>query len=182
MRVEVSKATVDEQPVLANLLELYAHDFSEIFEMRLGADGRFGYAELPLYWQESNRHPFLVKVDDKLAGFVLLRKQSLVSGDARVWDVSEFFIARGYRRHHIGTQAAHELWRQLSGDWEVRVMEKNHAARAFWQRAIDDFMGFTIDAAFNSAKGWHVFSFNTEARRASPVVVARRDLEKEEHD
>jgi predicted acetyltransferase len=49
---------------------LYAHDFSEFHEIELGADGRFGYKHLPLYWREPNRRPLLVKVDGKLAGAI----------------------------------------------------------------------------------------------------------------
>ncbi len=35
MQVEVVAATADQEPILANLLELYAHDFSEISDLHL---------------------------------------------------------------------------------------------------------------------------------------------------
>jgi hypothetical protein len=47
-RVEVIPAAREQAPVIANLLELYAHDFSEFHPIELGADGKFGYRELPL--------------------------------------------------------------------------------------------------------------------------------------
>ena len=47
--IELIPAAPDQEPVLANLLELYSHDFSEFHEIELGADGRFGYPSLPLY-------------------------------------------------------------------------------------------------------------------------------------
>ena len=167
MQVEVSAATADHAPVLANLLELYAHDFSELADLRLNADGRFGYAPLPLYWQESNRYPFLVKVDAALAGFVLVKKGSAVSGAETVWDMAEFFIVRGHRRQGIGMRVAHEVWRKFPGPWEVRVTERNQAGQAFWQRAIAAFMGMAIEAAVNEVNGksWHVFSFETGPAR-----------------
>jgi predicted acetyltransferase len=163
MQVEVVAATADHEPILANLLELYTHDFSEIFDLHLNSNGRFGYEPLPLYWQESNRYPFLVKVDDTLAGFVLVKKGSEVSGDENVWDVAEFFIVRGYRRHGIGMRVAHEVWRKLPGHWEVRVMERNRAAQAFWSRAVASFMGITVEASVGKigSKSWHIFSFDT---------------------
>ena len=105
---------------------MYAHDFSEFHEIELGADGRFGYKHLPLYWREPNRRPFLVKVDGKLAGLVLVKRGSELSGDETVWDVAEFFVVRRYRRRGIGTYVAHAVWRQVPGLWEVRVMESNH--------------------------------------------------------
>src|SRR6185369_313610 len=121
------------------------------------------YAPLPLYWQESHRHPFFVKVDDNLAGFVLVKKGSEVSGDKNIWDMAEFFIVRGYRRHGIGMRAAHDIWKKCPGNWEVRVLPENRAAEAFWNRAVASFMGFTIEAAVveSHSKISHVFSFDT---------------------
>ena len=72
-RIEVIPAAPEQQTVLANLLELYAHDFSEFHDIELGTNGRFGYARLPLYWSEPGRHPFLVQADGKLPGLVLVK-------------------------------------------------------------------------------------------------------------
>ena len=91
-RIETVPAAVEEQPVVANLLQLYAHDFSEFQNLELGFDGRFAYSQLPLYWTEPSRHPFLVRVADRLAGFVLVKRGSDISGDEGVWDMAEFFV------------------------------------------------------------------------------------------
>ena len=86
-RVEVLPAAWEQEPVLANLLELYAHDFSELRDLDVGEDGRFGYGALPLYWTEPGRFPFLVGVDGRLAGLVLVRRGSAISGDSFLWCV-----------------------------------------------------------------------------------------------
>ena len=44
--LEVISATAEQQTTLANLLELYAHDFSEFHHLEIGASGRFGYPSL----------------------------------------------------------------------------------------------------------------------------------------
>jgi predicted acetyltransferase len=163
LHIEVVPAAPEQEPILANLLELYAHDFSEFSDLELGADGRFGYKHLPLYWKERDRHPFLVKVDGKLAGFVLVKRGSEVSGDGNVWDVAEFFIVRGYRRRRIGMKVAHEVWRRFPGRWEVRVMESNTTAKGFWERAIAGFIGevnFSVRVE-KGGKRWHLFSFES---------------------
>jgi predicted acetyltransferase len=159
--IEVVPATEDQEPILANLLELYVYDFSESLGLELGADGRFGYQKLPLYWSEPNRHPLLVKMDGKLAGFVLVKRGSEVSGDAAIWDMAEFFVLRGYRRRGIGTGIAHDVWRRFPGLWEVRVMQSNPSAHQFWERAISAFAGETIHSAKvqKNGKSWNVFSF-----------------------
>lgn len=160
--VEVTPATPDEEPILANLLELYAHDFSEFHGLQLGADGRFGYKDLPLYWLEPDRYPFLVRIAGNLAGLVLVKRALGISTES-VWDMAEFFVARGYRRCGIGTHTAHAVWRQFPGRWEVRVMESNGSAHIFWERAIAVFTGEAIESARVERAGqrWRVFSFES---------------------
>ena len=77
--------------------------------MELGANDRFGYKHLPLYWSEPDRHPFLIKVDGRLAGLALVKRGSGVSDSQVVWDVGEFFIVRAYRRQGIRMKVAHEV-------------------------------------------------------------------------
>lgn len=162
--IEVVPAAPDQEHVLANLLELYAHDFSEFHEIELGADGRFGYKDLSLYWHDPDRRPFLVRADRKLAGLVLVKKGSELSENKTVWDMAEFFIVRRYRRRGIGTCVAHEVWRQVSGLWEVRVMESNQSAHLFWAHAISTFTGETIlsGRVQNGGKPWRVFAFEAK--------------------
>src|SRR6478672_11379449 len=130
--LEVIPALVEQASIVSNLLELYVYDFSEFMDLKLGADGRFGYVQLPLYWKESNRYPFLIRVDSCWAGFVLVRRGSQISGDENAWDMAEFFVLRGYRRLGIGTRVAHDLWTRFPGKWEVRVRGLNKRAAYFW--------------------------------------------------
>jgi predicted acetyltransferase len=109
--LEVFPALPEQQPILANLLELYIHDFSEFRKMQVGPDGTFGYPNLPLYWHEPDRHPLLVRMDGGLIGFALVKRGSEISGSGSVWDMAEFFVLRGYRGRGIGTEIAHEIWR-----------------------------------------------------------------------
>jgi len=165
VNVEIIPALPEHEPILANLLELYAHDFSEFIDLKLGADGRFGYEHLPLYWKESSRYPFLIKVNGHLAGFVFVRKGSQISGDEDIWDVTEFFIVRGYRRVGVGMKVAHEVWKKFPGKWEVRVIDRNQKAKEFWERAIGGFLSKTIDSTpfKKNGEGWHVFSFESKS-------------------
>lgn len=161
-RVELVHATQEQESIVANLLELYVHDFSEFHHVELGADGRFGYKHLSLYWSEADRYAFLVKVYGRLAGLVLVKRGSGVSGSEAVWDMGEFFVVRGYRRQGIGMMVAHEMWKGFPGPWEVRVMESNRMALDFWQRAVTTFTGEVIRPTFFEKEGerWWVFAFD----------------------
>lgn len=159
--IEIFPALKEQEPILANLLELYSHDFSEFIDLHLDAEGRYGYEHLHLYWKESTRHPFLVKVSGHFAGFAFVCKGSKVSNDKDVWDMTEFFILRRYRRSGIGMKVAHEVWKQFLGKWEVRVIDQHQSAKAFWKTAIERFVNKEVDPyLFNKDDtNEHVFSF-----------------------
>src|SRR4051794_28522114 len=105
-KVEVVSAAPEHESVLANLFELYAYELSELSELadlHLGSDGRYGYPSLPLYWKEKTRVPFLVTVDGYLGGFALISRGSRITNDSAVWDIDQFFVLRRYRRLGVGT-------------------------------------------------------------------------------
>jgi predicted acetyltransferase len=164
VNLEIISASLEQQSIVANLLELYIYDFSEFMDLKLGGDGRFGYEPLPLYWQDPGRYPFLIQVDGHWAGFIFVRRGSQISGDEKVWDMAEFFIVRGYRRLGIGTRVAHTIWRRFPGNWEVRVSDRNQKARDFWGGAIREFIGATIQSVpFKKGdKDWSLFSFESQ--------------------
>jgi predicted acetyltransferase len=161
--LELVSASHEQQSILTNLLELYAHDFSEFHQIPLGDGGRFRCPDLPLYWSEPDWHPILVKIDDKWAGFALVRKGSRVSTDQNVWDMAEFFVLREDRRLGLGSRIAHEVWRKFPGAWQVRVMQANLSAYRFWQKATDAFTGNAVHSSRFEMNGETVnlFAFNS---------------------
>jgi len=173
-KIEIVPASLEQKPVLANLLELYEHDFCEFVELEIGPDGRFGYRDLDIYWTEPARHPLLVYVDTRLAGFALIDGLPRGSPDVMVWDVAEFFILRGYRRTGIGTEVAHQLWKRFPGRWQVRVIVSNRPAYRFWHHAIKSFAGREIGATRVKQGGRerHLFSFESTPAAQQPVLPA----------
>ena len=71
---------------------------------------------------------------------------------------------RGFRRLGIGMTSAQEIWKKFPGKWEVRVIDRNRKAKEFWERAINEFLGETIEpiALDKDGKGWYVFSFESK--------------------
>jgi predicted acetyltransferase len=165
--ISLDQATEADSPLLANLLELYIHDMSEVFpHVRLGPDGRFGYSRLPLYWSEPDRRfAFLIRCDDRIAGFILVTRGSPAVPDPNVLDVAEFFVLRQFRRAGTGRQAAFLLWNRLGGMWIVRVLEKNRGALAFWRDTIATFTTGRFDERPLTAgpSEWRVFSFESSS-------------------
>jgi predicted acetyltransferase len=132
-------ASSTERVLLENLAQFYYYDFSEVLEFDVGNDGRFGGVDLTPYWLDEWKHPFLLRVDDKLAGFALISERSKISGKSGVFDLTEFFVLRRFRRQGVGRAAAFAAFDRFAGPWEVRQREENPDATAFWRRTIDEY-------------------------------------------
>jgi predicted acetyltransferase len=160
--VAIEPATLADSPLLANLLELYIHDLSEVFSIDPGPDGRFGYPKLPLYWSEpEKRFAFLIRAGGKTVGFALVTLGSPATEDPDVLDVAEFFVNRRHRRSGCGRRAATLLFDRLPGRWIVRVSEGNRGAMSFWESVIRDYTRgqFTQSLREGSPHAWRDFSF-----------------------
>jgi predicted acetyltransferase len=127
--IDVSEVQPSERGVVRRLMELYAYDWSELDGRDVDEHGDFGYPWLDHYWTDENRHAFLIRIEDKLAGFALVRQ------DQRT-EMAEFFILRRYRRRGVGAACAAEVFHRFPGRWEVTQQVTNPAATAFWRTAI----------------------------------------------
>ena len=137
MKIDIMPAAIEDRPVLANLLELYRHDISEFDGREIGEHGLFGYRYLDHYWTEPGRHPFLVRVDGHLAGFVLVSNRVL--SDVPTAHVSEFFVMRKYRRMGVGEVIARDVFRRFPERWRVSQSPGNIPAQRFWRAVIGRF-------------------------------------------
>ena len=163
MLIEVIKAAYEQQPMLANLIELYTYDFTEYCNFDIGDDGFYGYKDLPLYWTEDTRFPYIIYVDKKIAGFILVQKGSPISDNTTIWDIAEFFVMRKYKRHGVGTAAVHKIWNQFKGPWQVRVLVSNPIACSFWPHVIRKFTS-TMSKQTNvkiNKEMWNIYTFES---------------------
>ena len=139
--ISLSPASKAERPALDNLMQLYIYDWSELRPLDVRDDGRFPDYPLDAYWADSRRHPLLLRVDGRLAGFALVSEGSRLTGAPGVFDMAEFFVMRRFRRKGVGLAAASMAFDRFKGLWEIRQHDENTAATAFWRRAIDRYTG-----------------------------------------
>lgn len=93
----------------------------------------FEIDDLSPYFKEDTRQAFLIRVEDTVAGFVLLHQ----IGDA--WHLDEFFVHGRFQKKGIGRKIAHQLWEQYPACWELSVIPENKTALSFWRNAISTF-------------------------------------------
>ena len=133
MKVDIEKVAYEHKSILRNLMELCQHDYSEFEDSDVDEHGIFGYKYLDNYWTEEERHPFIVKVDGKLAGFALVR---VIDGVA---NIAEFFIMRKYRRTGVGRIVAQRVFDMFPGKWRVEQAPRNLPAQNFWRKVISEY-------------------------------------------
>ena len=108
MKIDVRKAAVQDIPTFCNLWEFYIYDFSEMNDFDVDEYGRYGDPP-EHYWTKPHHFPFLIYADEKLAGFMLVRRNEPIQ------IISQFFVMLKYRKKGIGRQAAIEAFQMYPG-------------------------------------------------------------------
>jgi predicted acetyltransferase len=134
VNVDLLAVGAEDKSVIAQLLQLYLHDFSEFEPRELSAHGTFDYAWLDSYFTAPDREAHLITVAGRPAGFALARCD--VDGDDGAWNVSEFFVVRGHRGRGVAAQAARLLFQRHPGLWTLSYLLTNPAASRFWPNLV----------------------------------------------
>lgn len=161
MNIEIRLAHISERLIVRNLMELYQHDFSELDGTDLDTHGQYGYYDLDCFWVNQAWSAYVIKVDDKWAGFVLTNDEVHAPGNTHA--IVEFFVVRKYRRRGVGRKAAMDIMSQCPAKWEVRVIQENRAAQEFWELLLTTAWPASYQRALGNSTEWHgpIFSVDT---------------------
>jgi predicted acetyltransferase len=137
--VSIVHASINDYPVIQNMARFYVYDISrycgfisKIWE--IPADGLYECFDSITYFDVADRHSFLIKVDEELAGFAIVDKE--VKNKNADWNIDEFFILAKFQGKNVGKYVAREVFAKFPGHWEVSVLPQNTLALKFWQNAI----------------------------------------------
>ena len=154
IKIELSVVDEDEKSVLRQLMELYAYDFSEYDQADVNSHGLYGYTYFDYYWTEDSRHPFLIKVNGRYAGFVLINEYCYIVKDPGAKSIAEFFVMRKYRRKGIGKKVAFQVFDKFPGKWEVLQHGENLPSKIFWEGVIREYTGDNFESKFAKTEWW----------------------------
>lgn len=138
MHFELIPVKDEQKNTIYNLMQLYTYELSfyedETTKFNLLENGLYEMNEyLELYWKEDERHPYILKCNGKLAGFVLYR-----CTENGLNEISEFFVLNKYRKINARTYMAGEIFKLYKGKWEIRTLLKNKRAQSFWRKVIKE--------------------------------------------
>ena len=139
MKFEIHEVKEQDKEVIYNLMQLYTYELSffedETTDFKLLDSGLYVMSKyVEMYWTSDKRHPYILKCDNELAGFVLARYNE----DGKN-EIAEFFVLNKYRRSGAGKFMANEMFELYKGPWEVRTLLKNERAQNFWRNVIREF-------------------------------------------
>ena len=136
MKFDLVKVKEKDKNIIYNLMQLYTYELSffedETTNFTMLESGLYvlnKYVER--YWQEESRHPYILKCNNKLAGFVLQR-----FNEQNMNEIAEFFVINKYRKIGAGTFMANKMFDLYKGKWEIRTLIKNEKAQKFWRNTI----------------------------------------------
>jgi predicted acetyltransferase len=137
MNYVIKRATLEDKETLSNLLQFYIYDFSEFMDLHFEENGKFGDYPLDEYWTGDSNFPYLIKLNGKNAGFVLVKLKN--RDDDTYFSIAEFFIAKKYRRAGLGKLVAIDIFTMHKGQWEVYQIDNNKPSQQFWKKAIEEY-------------------------------------------
>ena len=138
MDISIELVKKEEKEILRNLLEKYHYEHSQYDKRDVNNLGLFGYDYLDIYWTEENRFPYFIKVENILAGFVMINNYNETKLDTN-YTVSEFFIMYKYRRKGVGKYAVKYILEKHKGKWQLSFHPNNENSKVFWIKIIDEY-------------------------------------------
>ena len=162
MKIEIQQASVADKLILRHLLQLYLHDFSVYDRVDVDEHGLYDYPRIDHYWTEDTRYPFLVRVDDHIAGFALVREMEASEVDTLTYSIAEFFILRKYRQQGIGKTVAFQLFDRFRGNWYVGQYVSNEPSHVFWRKVIGEYTGGQFEQIKNLDQDGPAQIFNND--------------------
>lgn len=138
MKFDLIKVEEKDKTIIYNLMQLYKYELSffedETTTFKMLDSGLYELKYIEKYWEDENRHPYILKCDNELAGFVLQR-----FNEENMNEIAEFFVLNKYRKLGAGTFMANRIFELYKGKWEVRTLLKNERAQNFWRNIIRKF-------------------------------------------
>ena len=124
-------ATIADYPIIQNMARFYVYDLSRecgsiSSEWAMPVNGLYECFDFKIYFEDECRFPYLIKIGNELAGFILVDKE--VKDKKSHWNMGEFFVIAKFQSKGVGKQVARQIFDEYQGVWEVSVFLKIVAA------------------------------------------------------
>lgn len=154
MKITLFKANQEDKNIIQHLGRFYVYEMSRycgfLPNWESPSNGLYECIDLSSYCEKPDSHAFLVKVDEELAGFVLINKVG--SSPDVDWNMGEFFIVSKFQGKGVGREVAEQVFNRFPGLWEISQISTNTAAVRFWDRVINQYTHGQFEKTFKSVE------------------------------
>lgn len=148
MNIEFKAITESEKTIIENLFNYYLCELSLYSLEEVGPDGKYEMEDISQYYMDDRLYPYLITVDNKIAGFILVVSPPYVS-EGIDYSVQELFVLPKYRRTGIAKEAAMHVFKQFKGHYKIGMFRTNTRAVSFWTHLLSSHdVDVQIDADF----------------------------------
>lgn len=127
-QVSLVAATHEDTARIEAMMQFYNYDLSEWYPVVLSSSGLYKLRPKEDYWRQPGVRPFLIRVDDELAGFAVVDDE--VMDPQADHNMGYFFVARRYRGRAVGRCFTQQLFRKFPGRWEIDRLAKKYRCRS----------------------------------------------------
>ena len=86
------------------------------------------------YWIDKDRYPFLLSIDNKFAGFALLREVGI-----KQYEIAEFYVIPKYRKDNNTIWFATQITNSFESKFVFSTRVENTRAIRFWDKFVTHF-------------------------------------------
>ena len=112
--ITIIPAVIADYPTIQNMARFYFYDRTVYMGWECPEDGMFECIYFKHYFEDSDKKAFLVKIENELAGFVLLDQEGLI--ETVDWNIGEFFILAKFQGKDIALKVIESIFNPHSGN------------------------------------------------------------------
>jgi len=136
LNVRLVPATIADYPTIQNMAIFYVYDRTAYMGWECPESGLFECIDFKHYFENPNEKAFLIRVDNEIAGFVLLDKMHVL--EPVDWNMGEFFVLAKFQGKGVANTVAREILKEHPGKCSIAVMPENIKAVKFWRKIISE--------------------------------------------
>lgn len=125
MNISLYKVSLNDKPLLDNLLQLYLHDLSEFVPIEINPQGKYDQTISPKYVSSFDKTAYIIHAELHIIGFVLIEPYG------EYFKINDLFVLNMWRGKGVGSAAINILLRKgkpLLCEYHTR----NQLAKFFW--------------------------------------------------
>lgn len=158
MSVKLERISIEQKDRFLNLYNLYLYDLSQYTGEDPKENGQFDPTNTYLYLERDELHPFFIKYEEQIIGFILVCSPPFVP-EGVDYIIQELFLLKKYRGNNLASTSVAEILDRFRGKISISQLEENRPAVRFWKKYYQEHQLQYIEAqesiALNGLEGLH---------------------------